>query len=239
MLQLYKNQAVTALSTEQSGIRLMEMDWYTMNYDTMAVQAAMFAGFAFEQITEPVPKGTDVWMEAIYVALTCLTLGFELCVCMSCLFCCIFGKGLALRGPHGARSVHVAVDNLAREQKMVFTQFTLGILGYLLSNILKMWIFFRPRIALTVSIPLAIFFLSIVYYVVIIVDALVLDDDKSLSGRFGAWGNYEHIPDLDETIHSPRGKKQSDDVQKQHPAARSLIVTPNRSKADRAQARLG
>eukprot|EP00427_Karlodinium_veneficum_P054568 CAMPEP_0169401330 /NCGR_PEP_ID=MMETSP1017-20121227/54459_1 /TAXON_ID=342587 /ORGANISM="Karlodinium micrum, Strain CCMP2283" /LENGTH=61 /DNA_ID=CAMNT_0009507059 /DNA_START=1 /DNA_END=182 /DNA_ORIENTATION=+ len=61
----------------------MELEWYTRNYDTMAVQAALFAGFAFEQITEPVPEGTSIWMEIIYVLLTAMTLGFQLTVCMS------------------------------------------------------------------------------------------------------------------------------------------------------------
>merc|ERR1719248_98539 len=133
MLQLYKNEAVTTVARRQMDIRCMELDWYINNYDTMAMQAAMFAGFAFEQITEPVPEGTDVMLEVLYVVLTALTLGFELCVCMSCTFCCIFGKGLALRGPHGARSVHTAVDNLEKEQVLIFTQFLVGILGYLLS----------------------------------------------------------------------------------------------------------
>merc|ERR1719335_1342708 len=116
-------------------------------------------------MSEPVPEGTNVLLEVTYVSLTAFALGFELCVCMSCTFCCIFGKGLALRGPHGSRSIHVAVDNLQKEQKLVFTQFMLGGLGYLLSHVIEMWIYFRPRIALTVSIPLTIFFLMIVYFV--------------------------------------------------------------------------
>mmetsp|Transcript_12707 Transcript_12707/g.28784 ORF Transcript_12707/g.28784 Transcript_12707/m.28784 type:complete len:217 (-) Transcript_12707:94-744(-) len=201
MLQLYKNEAITSVTREQLEIRKMELDWYTMNYDTMAMQAAMFAGFAFEQVTEPVPEGTDAVMEVVYVSLTCITLGFELCVCMSCTFCCIFGKGLALRGPHGARSVHDAVNNLEKEQKMVFTQFLLGILGYLVANIMKMWIYFRPRIALTVSIPLVVFFLAIVYYVLFIVDSLVLEEGRSLTGQISAWAKYERIQDLDEALH--------------------------------------
>merc|ERR1719258_881888 len=123
MLQLYKNNAVTEVAQQQIEVRKLELDWYTTNYDTMAIQAAMFAGFAFEQITEPVPEGTAIWMEIAYVVLTAITLGLELTVCMSCTFCCIFGKGLALRGPNGARSVHLALDNLHKEQSLIFTQF--------------------------------------------------------------------------------------------------------------------
>jgi len=203
MLQLYKNEAITHIAREQMDIRCMELDWYTTNYDTMAMQAAMFAGFAFEQICEPVPADTEKLVEVFYVVLTATTLGFELCVCMSCTFCCIFGKGLALRGPHGARSVHVAVDNLHREQKRVFVEFLLGICGYLLSHVIEMWIYFRPRIALTVTIPLIIFFLAIVYYTVSIISKLLLHEERALTGQIHAWGPYEMIQDLDEEIFKP------------------------------------
>merc|ERR1712007_255675 len=110
----------------------------------------------------------------------------------------IFGKGLALRGPHGARSVHVAVDNLHKEQKRVFVEFLLGICGYLLSHVIEMWIYFRPRVAMTVSIPLIIFFLAIVYYTVSIMSKLLLHEDRALTGQIAAMGPYEMINDLDE-----------------------------------------
>merc|ERR1740121_1689749 len=147
-------------------------------------------------------------MEITYVALTCLTLGFELCVCMQCAFCCIFGKGLALRGPHGARSVHVAVDNLHKEQNLVFAQFAVGIIFYLLSHVIEMWIYFRPRIALTVSIPLLVFFSAIIYYVQFIMKQLVLTDNRSLSGQIGGLGPYDKIQDLDVAIFRPKEMEQ-------------------------------
>lgn len=208
MLQLYKNEAVTHVARENMELRGMELEWYTTNYDTMALQAAMFAGFAFEQITEPVPEGTALWMEVTYLILTAMTLGFELTVCMSCTFCCIFGKGLALRGPHGARSMHMAVDNLSKEQTLIFTQFLVGILGYLLSHVVEMWIYFRPRIALTVSIPLVIFFLAIVYYTYSIVQKLHLAEEKQLTGQIAAWTPYERINDLDEEMFKPMEQKE-------------------------------
>merc|ERR1712100_718510 len=144
------------------------------------MQAAMFAGFAFEQICEPVPEGTNLVLEIVYVGLTALSLGFELCVCMSCTFCCIFGKGLALRGPHGSRSVHVAVDNLQKEQKLVFAQFMMGGLGYLLSHVIEMWIYFKTRIALLVTLPLGIFFILIIIFAVDITSRLQVREDKAL-----------------------------------------------------------
>mmetsp|Transcript_114958 Transcript_114958/g.245475 ORF Transcript_114958/g.245475 Transcript_114958/m.245475 type:complete len:224 (-) Transcript_114958:145-816(-) len=203
MLQVYKNEAITRVTREQMEIREMELEWYTRNYDTMALQAALFAGFAHAQLTTSVPEGTNMYLEAVYACLNCLALGSELCVCLSCLCCCIFGKGLALRGPSGARSMHVAVDNLQREQRFIFTQFLTGTLGYLCSQIIKMWIYFRPRIAMTVSIPLVIFGLSVVSYVKYTVGALQVDDSTALTGRIAAWGPYEQMGDLDEASYEP------------------------------------
>eukprot|EP00932_Pfiesteria_piscicida_P015165 SRR837773.27178.p1 GENE.SRR837773.27178~~SRR837773.27178.p1 ORF type:complete len:176 (+),score=33.73 SRR837773.27178:63-530(+) len=147
-------------------------------------------------------------MEVLYVTLTSVSLGFELCVCMSCTFCCIFGKGLALRGPYGARSVHTAVDNLQKQQKQIFGQFVTGIVAYLCSHILQMWIYFRPRVALTVSVPLVIFVVTIVYYVWYIVGALLLDDSHALTGQIGSLRHYDRIEDLDEAIYKPIESKQ-------------------------------
>lgn len=209
MLQLFKNEAVTHVAREQIEVRKMELDWYTTNYDTMAMQAAMFAGFAFEQMSEPVPEGTDLFLEVTYVSLTAFALGFELCVCMSCTFCCIFGKGLALRGPHGSRSIHVAVDNLQKEQKLVFTQFMLGGLAYLVSHIIEIWIYFRPRIAGTVSIPLCFFFFLIVYYTIDITSKLQVREDRALTGQIAAFGPYERIRDLDSEIYAPLERKHA------------------------------
>jgi len=197
---LFKNEAITANARKQVSIRQMELDWYSTNYDTMGAQAAMFAGFAFEQVTQPVPEGTEPWVEIVYVLLTCCTLGFELCVCMSCTFCCIFGKGLALRGPHGAQSVHVAVDNMQAQQRMVFAQFVSGIVAYLASHVIEMWIYTRPRIALTVSIPLVVFGVLILYYIWYIVDQLLLDDGRAVNGKIAAWAPYERIDDLDTAV---------------------------------------
>jgi len=201
MLQVFKNDAATSLVREQLEIRQMELDWYCMNYDTMALQAAMFAGFAFEQITEPVPQDTAKIVEVLYLLLTVLGLGFNLCVCVSCVFCCIFGKGLALRGPQGIRSVHVAVDNLEAEQKTIFTYFVLGILSYLVANIAKMWIYYPTRIAVVVCLPLMVFLVATLYHVLLIMDNLVLDDSARSNGRFHAWEPYTHLRDLDEAVH--------------------------------------
>merc|ERR1719443_740925 len=158
-------------------------------------------------MSEPVPEGTNVILEVAYVSPTAFALCFELCVCMSCTFCCIFGKGLALRGPHGTRSVHVAVDNLQKAQKLVFTQFMLGGLAYLVSHIIEIWIYFRPRIAGTVSIPLTLFFVLICYYTIDITSKLQVREDRALTGQIAAFGPYERIRDLDSEIYAPLERK--------------------------------
>eukprot|EP00434_Breviolum_minutum_P014492 symbB.v1.2.012778.t1/scaffold859.1/size157342/3 len=185
----------------------MELDWYTRNYDAMATQAAMFAGFAFEQITEPVPASTPFLLEMAYICLTALALGFNLCVCMSSTFCVIFGRRLGLFGS-GARSVHLAVENMHKAQQFTFLQFLLGLLAYLMAHVFETWIYFRKNVALVLCIPLSVFVLAIIYYVVTIVDQLVLPDDKAgprsqmicssaVFGQVQAWSRYENLNDLD------------------------------------------
>lgn len=197
MLQVYKNEAVADIVLEQIQIRLQELNWYTMNYDTMALQSALFAGFAFQQLMEPPPEGTNVYVESIYVVLTTLSFGFQICSCMSCTFCCIFGKGLALRGPAGARSVHKSVENMRLQHKYVFAQFLSGIIGYLVSMMVKMWIYFRPRIAFTVSIPLIIFFALIALHTSDLVRRLGIPEDRVITGEIAALRPYENVGDLD------------------------------------------
>lgn len=209
MLQIYKNAAITHVSKESLEIRQMELDWYTRNYDAMARQAAMFAGFAFEQITEPVPASTPFLLEMAYICLTALALGFNLCVCMSSTFCVIFGRRLGLFGC-GARSVHLAVENMHKAQQFTFLQFLLGLLSYLMAHVFETWIYFRRNVALVLCIPLSVFVLAIIYYVVTIVDQLVLPDDKAVFGHVVAWSRYENLNDLDaeayryETSRAPR-----------------------------------
>ena len=86
MLQLYKNQAVTNVSKAQVDVRELELAWYCTNYDTLAVQSAVFAGFAYDQLCQPVPSDVAIWMEVAYVGLTCVSLGLCLLVCVSCIF---------------------------------------------------------------------------------------------------------------------------------------------------------
>eukprot|EP00930_Biecheleria_cincta_P036214 TRINITY_DN24849_c0_g1_i1.p2 TRINITY_DN24849_c0_g1~~TRINITY_DN24849_c0_g1_i1.p2 ORF type:complete len:154 (+),score=21.92 TRINITY_DN24849_c0_g1_i1:145-606(+) len=116
MLQVCKNEALANVCKDAVGVRLLELGWCTRNYDTMACQAALLAGFAFEQITQAMPQGTGPKLEVLYLSLTVGALGFNLCVCTACAFCCIFGQALALRGPDGARSVNAAVDGLQERQ---------------------------------------------------------------------------------------------------------------------------
>lgn len=200
MLRLYKNQVVCDVSRNQVDIRELELDWYTTNYNTMSIQAAMFAGFAFDQVTEPVPEGTDLTVECMYLILTAASLGFSLYVCISCTLNVIFGRGLALRGPDGTKSVHHAVDTLRRQQNWVFLQFFLGLLSYLLSHIFEIWIFFRTHVALIVSIPLSFFFLLIIFYSIRITRQLDVLRREAVTGQIHALKQYEQVSDLDQDL---------------------------------------
>eukprot|EP00927_Polykrikos_kofoidii_P079244 TRINITY_DN76029_c0_g1_i1.p1 TRINITY_DN76029_c0_g1~~TRINITY_DN76029_c0_g1_i1.p1 ORF type:complete len:222 (-),score=26.58 TRINITY_DN76029_c0_g1_i1:149-814(-) len=212
MLQLAKNQAITDVAKKQMDIRQMELDWYTGNYDTVAGQAAAIAGFAFSQIAAGTPPGAQLWKEIVYILLMCITLGLELNVCMSCMFCNIYGKSLALRGPHGARSMHVAVDNLHKEHKRIFVEFSIGILSYMVSHVFEIMMTHRPRIAFITIIPIALFTLATIQYALSIIGQLMVKDTSHVTGQVKAWGPYEMINDLDEQAYQPLEKKSTEPV---------------------------
>lgn len=60
----YLNTELPRNSRKLPYLRIFSIFFPARNYDAMATQAAMFAGFAFEQITEPVPASTPFLLEA-------------------------------------------------------------------------------------------------------------------------------------------------------------------------------
>eukprot|EP00927_Polykrikos_kofoidii_P072187 TRINITY_DN68332_c0_g1_i1.p1 TRINITY_DN68332_c0_g1~~TRINITY_DN68332_c0_g1_i1.p1 ORF type:complete len:223 (-),score=38.96 TRINITY_DN68332_c0_g1_i1:174-842(-) len=201
MLQLAKNQVITNVAKSHMDIRQMELDWYTSNYDTINGQAAVIAGFAFSQLSAGAPAGAPVWLEVIYILLMSITLGFELNVSMSCTFCNIFGKSLALRGPDGSASMHFAIDSLQKEHKRIFAEFVLGIITYMVSHIFEIVMTFRPRIAFISTIPISLFTFATIYYTAILVRKLIVPEDRGVTGQVGALHGYELIQDLDSHVY--------------------------------------
>ncbi|CBZ52955.1 conserved hypothetical protein [Neospora caninum Liverpool] len=200
MLQLYKNQVVTAVAKRQVEIRKLELDWYTNNYWTLSQQGALLAGFSFSLITASLPRDTSFFLESVYLLLASLALGLQMCVVVTTTLCCMWGPGLALRGPDGIRSVHTAVDNLKSEHSYVFAFFFLGLLSFYLSNLTLVWCFFEEWIAISASLLLAFFLILIFYYTISLTCKLRVADPDAVEGKIAALSAYEDIADLDETV---------------------------------------
>lgn len=212
MLQLYKNGIVTGVAKAQVGVRQLEVDWYCSNYGMITGQAAMLAGFAFGQLTTPMPEthGPSFPLECSYLLLTCLTIGLELSAIIMSTFLSVWAPYLALRGPNGTADLHTAVNVLRDYQGLVFGYFVIGWVVFFLSSILQLWIYFRQRVALVVTAPMTVFVILILYYIHIISARLRVDDEEIVVGKIEAFQTYECIGDIDRGLTEGHGGIQND-----------------------------
>ena len=67
-------------------------------------------------------------------------MGCELLTVTISTFCTMFGPGLALRGPEGAKSMHKAVDIMQEYSRSSFNVFLTGLVFFHVSSLLLMWI---------------------------------------------------------------------------------------------------
>ncbi|XP_026190361.1 uncharacterized protein LOC34620254 [Cyclospora cayetanensis] len=223
MLQLFKNQVVTSVAKQQVEIRQLELDWYTNNYWTLSQQAALLAGFAFSQITTALPSDVSFGLEASYLLLAALSLGMQLCVIVTTTFCCMWGPGLALRGPDGVRSVNSAVESLKAEQGTVFGLFVAGLSCFFASNILLLWCYFEESVAFVSSLFLGGFVVVIAYYTLSLTLQLRVAEAEAVEGNIDALKAYENIADLDACYASAHFKLAEPHQQTAEAAAPSAL----------------
>jgi len=200
MLTITKNELVTQVTKQQVEIRQMEVEWYCNNYSMMTGQAAMLAGFAFTQLSTPVPSDhpPSFQIEFWYLFLTCASIGLELSAIVLSAFLSVWGPSLALRGKHGIHDLHRAVDCLRDYQDLVFFYFLLGWVLFFVSSIIQIWVYFKQKVALVVSFPLLCFVVVVIYYIVTLTKKLRISEDEVVLGRIDALKPYEHIGDLDD-----------------------------------------
>jgi len=199
MLQLSKNSLVTDVAKTQVEIRKLEIDWYCDNYSTIAGQAAMLAGFAFTQLTTPMPEHNEPGfvLEFSYLFLTCTSIGLELSAIVLSTFLSLWGPSLALRGRAGSNDLHRAVKCLSDYQEFVFLYFMVGWVVFFISNIMQIWIYFPRRVALVVTFPLSFFIILITWYWIDLTARLRVHDDEVVHGKIDAFAPYEYIGDID------------------------------------------
>ncbi|CAJ1336704.1 unnamed protein product [Effrenium voratum] len=192
-------------SQGQVEIRQMEVDWYCGNYQTISGQAAMLAGFAFNFLTAPMPKGEKdkqqhPALEFTYFWCVCVAMGTELGVIVVSSYLSVWAPSLALRGKRGAPDLHKACDTLRDYQSPVFACFMGGWIIYFVASILQVWIYYRHHIAVCVSVPFLVFTLAIIWYLLDLRRKLSLPEDQVVTGKIAHFQRYELIGDIDDGL---------------------------------------
>eukprot|EP00415_Alexandrium_ostenfeldii_P001388 UN1388 len=200
MLQVFKNGVVTDASIQQAEVRQRELDFYTGNYWTWGGTAAVMAGFVFSQLTNPVPEGTNFYLETAYLVFTSLCLGLDLCIITWTVLCCIWGPGLALRGPDGMKSFHATVDFLRTEQQEIFLVFTASVLAYFGSSCCLVWVYPSRGLVNCGCMGILFFFLVAVVVLQVRLEFQIggsVSSHEGADGRINGLRPFEELADLD------------------------------------------
>jgi len=200
MLQLFKNDVITQLGVDSAGVRQAELDFYTNNYWTWGSCSTVFAGFLFAQLTNPVPEGTNFWLETAYLVFTALCLGLNLCIITWTCLCCMWGPGMALRGPHGLKSFHRTIDFLKGQQTSLYWCFNIGVTSYFGSSCTLVWVYpSRTNSNLVCTGTLILFFIVLLWYQWRLSRALrsTMTHANMTDGRIAGFAMFEGVADLD------------------------------------------
>ncbi|CAE8590499.1 unnamed protein product, partial [Polarella glacialis] len=103
--------------------------------------AVIMAGFAFGQLTEAIPEGTDETLALFYLGFTSLCLSLDLCIITWTVLLCIWGPGMALRGQGGMKAYNDAVLFLKAEQRTVYLAFVVSVIAYFGSSCCLLWVY--------------------------------------------------------------------------------------------------
>lgn len=210
MLQLFKNEVITSATLQQADVRQRELDFYTNNYLTWGGTSTVMAGFVFSQLTNPVPEATDIYLATCYLVCITTCLGLSLCVITWTVLCCIWGPGMALRGPDGMKSFHQVIDFMRSEQNTIYNAFMASVFCYFGSTCCLVWVYpSDPIVNFAMMCTFAIFL------VVIVAIQIRLEyriggsfiNHEGADGRIKGLGVLEEVADLDSSLsaHVPEG----------------------------------
>jgi hypothetical protein len=203
MLSVYKNSVVANASLGQADLRQRELDFYTNNYWIWGSTATVMAGFVFAQLTDKkVPEGTNFYIEQAYLGCTAISLGLDMCIITWTVLCCVYGPGLALRGPDGMKSFHDTVDFLKKQQFEIYSAFNGSVFTYFLSSCCLLWITpSRDVVNLWCSVALVAFLLILIIMqgrLECRVGELVASHDGD--GQIKGFSAFEDVADLDHYV---------------------------------------
>jgi hypothetical protein len=200
MLQLFKNNVVTSTAMSQADVRQAELDYYLNNYWTWGGTATIMGGFVFAQLTNPVPADTNKLLEAAYLVSTTACMGLNLCVITWTVLCCVWGPGMALRGPEGMESFNKVIDFLKSEQDSIYFAFVLGVVFYFIATCTLVWVYpSRASVNMWSSGVLGLFLVVVLYYQCRIDGKLKISggSTNATEGRIAALAVFNTVADLD------------------------------------------
>lgn len=200
MLQLFKNEVVASTALSQSDVRQAELDYYINNYWTWGGTATIMGGFVFAQLTNPVPENTNKILECAYLVSTTACMGLNLCVITWTVLCCVWGPGMALRGPEGMESFNKVIDFLKAEQDSIYLAFVLGVICYFVATCTLVWVYpSRASVNMASCGVLGLFLLVVLYYQCRIDGILKISghDKTATDGKIAALVPFNTIADLD------------------------------------------
>lgn len=200
MLQLFKNDVVTSTALSQADVRQAELDYYLNNYWTWGGTATIMGGFVFAQLTNPVPENTNKILEAAYLISTTACMGLNLCVITWTVLCCVWGPGMALRGPEGMESFNKVIQFLKSEQDSIYFAFVLGVVFYFVATCTLVWVYpSRASVNMWSSGVLGVFLVVVLYYQVKIDGKLKISGGaaNATEGRIAALAVFNSVADLD------------------------------------------
>eukprot|EP00927_Polykrikos_kofoidii_P001542 TRINITY_DN10582_c0_g1_i1.p2 TRINITY_DN10582_c0_g1~~TRINITY_DN10582_c0_g1_i1.p2 ORF type:complete len:227 (+),score=33.56 TRINITY_DN10582_c0_g1_i1:110-790(+) len=203
MLQLSKNDAITAAAVSQAGVRQSELDFYIANFGTLSTSTAINAGFVFAQLTNPVPEGTNLALETVYLVSVALTLFISLCVITWTMIYTILGPGLALRGPEGMKSFHQAVTDCKSDTNLLYNMFLISNIAYFVSICCQVWVYpsdFTSNMACMVVFALT---LLITGYYLCKLELRIggsFIPHTGADGQIQGFGIFEEVADLDSNL---------------------------------------
>jgi len=200
MLQLYKNQIVTDAAKQQGDVRQRELDFYVNNLWLWGGTSTVLSGFVFSQITNPVPPGTNFYLEITYLVCTSVCLSLNLCIVTWTVFFCMWAPGNALRGPEGMNSFHKTVDFVKDQQRLIHFIFVLSIIAFFGASCTLLWVYpSRTSCNWVSSCVLGVFLIALLFQQCRLEFALggSVFSHEGPDGRIRCFQDLDNLADLD------------------------------------------
>lgn len=152
---LAADRSLLEVNLRQSAIKLREkeLNLFTENYNSMATQAAVLAGFTTTCLIEiTIPPQCNFYVQsALHISGAVSVCANIACVSLATMVS-IWGSGKALRGRDG--SMDEAVDGMMQERSLIFSAFALGLIGNLCTVMAACWVVMEPAVAMVASVAI-------------------------------------------------------------------------------------